>query len=159
LYEFTKDQKVNIYNKYGEKGLPSLVMWYKIDGDKLTVPKHSRQSGEKWVEIGTEYLVIKTLNDTTLILERLEGLGKKVEFKRTTKAKGEADLLLLRSLKSGKVHGTIRFEGHPLESGVIKFIPKDKKIEVTDGLIENGQYSVVVPVGLMEVLIHDRKLK
>jgi len=61
--------------------------------------------------------------------------------------------LLGCSSKEGTVSGTIKVNGELVESGGIKFMPADGQASITGGMIENGRYSVRVPVGKMKVAI------
>jgi uncharacterized protein (TIGR03066 family) len=67
--EFTKDGKVKVSMKVGEKGV-SLEGTYKVEGDKLTVTMMDKTDSD----------TIKTLNDTTLVME--DSKGKTAELKR-----------------------------------------------------------------------------
>jgi len=57
------------------------------------------------------------------------------------------------------VSGTVNVDGKPLEKGSISFFPADGKTKTTGGDIEEGQYTVTVPVGVMKVEIHKPKIK
>jgi hypothetical protein len=51
------------------------------------------------------------------------------------------------------VKGAVTFDGKPIEKGAINFYPADGKSSTAGGEIKDGQYSVMVPVGLMKVYI------
>jgi hypothetical protein len=56
--------------------------------------------------------------------------------------------------KTATVKGTVTFDGKPIESGSINFVPVDGTKAGTAGTtIKNGQYSLSVPIGLMRVQI------
>lgn len=61
--------------------------------------------------------------------------------------------------KSGEVSGTVQFDGTPVETGSISFVPADGKSPTAGGLIENGKYTVSkVPVGVSKVSISGSKV-
>src|SRR4051794_996364 len=70
LVEFTKDEKLNITVKADDKEI-KIEGTYKIDGDKLSLTVKGPDGESK-----TQAATIKTLNETTLILEATEGKGK-----------------------------------------------------------------------------------
>jgi len=57
------------------------------------------------------------------------------------------------------VSGTVNVDGKPLEKGSISFFPVDGKTHTAGGDIEEGSYSVPVPVGVMKVEIRKPKIK
>jgi uncharacterized protein (TIGR03066 family) len=71
--EFTKDGKMKANMKIGDKTL-TMEGTYKVEGDKI---KTSMKMGDKEM---SDTDTIKTLNDTTLIME--DSKGKTTEMKR-----------------------------------------------------------------------------
>ena len=53
----------------------------------------------------------------------------------------------------GEVSGTVKVDGEPLKTGAILFVPADGKTQTAGGNIEDGRYSVKVPVTVMKVSI------
>ncbi len=51
------------------------------------------------------------------------------------------------------VSGTVTVDGTPIEAGSITFLPADGKAQTAGGKIENGKYSVQVPIGTAKVSI------
>jgi len=49
--------------------------------------------------------------------------------------------------KYGKVSGEVKFKGKPIEHGTIGFQPQERGARAAIGVIENGRYSMDVPVG------------
>jgi hypothetical protein len=58
----------------------------------------------------------------------------------------------------GQVSGTVKVDGEPLKTGAITFIPVDGKTQTAGGNIDNGRYSVKVPVSVMKVAINAPKI-
>jgi len=59
----------------------------------------------------------------------------------------------------GQVSGVVKVDGEPLKSGKIAFFPVDPKTGGTaGGDIENGRYSVRVPITRMKVSISQSKV-
>jgi hypothetical protein len=59
------------------------------------------------------------------------------------------------SSTEGQVSGVVTVDGEEVKSGAITFVPVDGKGTTTGGKIENGRYSVRVPVGRMKVSISE----
>jgi hypothetical protein len=57
------------------------------------------------------------------------------------------------SSNDADVSGTVTVDGTPVEVGSITFLPADGKSPTAGGKIENGKYSVRVPLGTMKVAI------
>lgn len=55
------------------------------------------------------------------------------------------------------VSGTVKVDGQPLAQGAILFTPVDGKTQTAGGTIDNGHYSVMVPVAAMRVSISQMK--
>jgi hypothetical protein len=53
----------------------------------------------------------------------------------------------------GTVSGTVSLDGEPLASGLIRFVPTDGQTATADTTIQNGQFSVKVPIGEKQVSI------
>lgn len=56
-----------------------------------------------------------------------------------------------------QVHGTVKFDGSPIEKGTILFATKDTPPVEYGGSIANGQYDAKVPPGTMKVTISSLK--
>jgi len=54
---------------------------------------------------------------------------------------------------SNRVEGTVTFDGNPIESGEIRFLPKNGEGGVGAGSIENGKYSIECAPGEKNVQI------
>ena len=61
---------------------------------------------------------------------------------------------------SGKVSGTVLFNGTPLPGGLVTFRPADpKRNTISVELDEQGNYEVVLPAGQIKVCIDNRELE
>ena len=56
-------------------------------------------------------------------------------------------------LPMADVHGEVKFDGQPIETGSIAFHPEDGLGPSTGGEIKNGQYAVRVPPGAKKIEI------
>jgi hypothetical protein len=59
---------------------------------------------------------------------------------------------------SGIVTGTVTFDGTPVKSGMIQFVPTDGKSPTAGGIITDGQFTVTVPVGTKTVVLSGVKV-
>jgi len=57
------------------------------------------------------------------------------------------------------VHGSVAFDGKPLEKGTITFLPSDGKGPTAGGEIKDGQYSFRVPPGPKRIEVRSPKTK
>lgn len=60
--------------------------------------------------------------------------------------------------RMSQVTGMVKLDGKPLEKGQITFYPADGQAQVTGGPLQEGRYSVRVPVGTMKVVISAPKV-
>ena len=60
-------------------------------------------------------------------------------------------------LPMADVHGEVKFDGQPIETGSIAFHPEDGLGPSTGGEIKNGQYAVRVPPGAKKIEIRGSK--
>jgi len=60
---------------------------------------------------------------------------------------------------TGTVSGQVTFKGQPIPKGTITFVPKEKKIRPAAGVIQNGKYSVEVPVGDVAIAVNVPSMK
>lgn len=60
-------------------------------------------------------------------------------------------------LPMADVHGEVKFDGQPIETGSIAFHPDDGIGPSTGGEIKNGQYAVRVPPGMKTIEIRGSK--
>jgi hypothetical protein len=60
-------------------------------------------------------------------------------------------------LPMADVHGEVKFDGQPIETGSIAFHPEDGLGPSTGGEIKNGQYSARVPPGTKKIEIRGSK--
>jgi hypothetical protein len=58
----------------------------------------------------------------------------------------------------GVVTGTVTFDGQPLKSGTIRFIPADGRTPTSDAIITDGKYRADVPLGEKRVSISAPKI-
>jgi hypothetical protein len=58
----------------------------------------------------------------------------------------------------GTVSGTVSFDGTPLKTGAIQFVPVDGNTATAGAVITNGTYSAQVPVGQKTVIINGAKV-
>ncbi|MEI7683402.1 MAG: hypothetical protein WCL32_00135 [Planctomycetota bacterium] len=57
-----------------------------------------------------------------------------------------------------RVSGIVTYEGKPLETGAITFFPVDGKSPTAGAMIAQGEYSAVVALGEMKVVISAPKI-
>jgi hypothetical protein len=57
-----------------------------------------------------------------------------------------------------RVSGIVTYEGKPVESGAITFFPVDGKSPTAGAMITQGEYSAVVALGEMKVVISAPKI-
>jgi hypothetical protein len=60
--------------------------------------------------------------------------------------------------KESRVSGTVTLDGQPIDAGAITFLPSDGQSPTAGGVIQDGRYSVKVPVGTMKVSISAPKV-
>jgi hypothetical protein len=58
----------------------------------------------------------------------------------------------------GTVHGTVTFDGAPLASGLVRFVPADGRSATSDATIANGEFTATVPIGEKRVSISAPKV-
>jgi len=56
-------------------------------------------------------------------------------------------------IKTVEIAGTVRFDGEPVKSGMVNFLPTDGKNPSTGGTILDGEYTAQVPSGPMQITI------
>ena len=60
--------------------------------------------------------------------------------------------------RMAEVTGMVTVDDNPLENGAIRFVPIDGKTQTTGGIIKDGHYTVLVPLGEMSVAISAPKI-
>ena len=59
---------------------------------------------------------------------------------------------------TGTVTGEVTFDGQPLKTGLIRFVPADGKTPTADAPITDGKFTAVVPLGEKKVEISAPKV-
>jgi hypothetical protein len=54
---------------------------------------------------------------------------------------------------TGTVSGHVTYKGQPIKKGTITFFPKAPKVRPAGGVIQDGKYSLEVPVGEVEIAV------
>lgn len=55
---------------------------------------------------------------------------------------------------TGTVSGQVTYKGQPINQGTISFVAKDPKVRPAGGVIQNGKYSLEVPVGEVAIAVN-----
>ena len=58
----------------------------------------------------------------------------------------------------GTVAGTVTFDGNPIKSGVIRFVPIDGESPTAEAIITDGKFSETVPIGEKRISISAPKV-
>ena len=63
-----------------------------------------------------------------------------------------------KSVKEATIHGMVKLDGDPVETGTIQFLPVDGKTPSAGVAIKNGYYEAAVPVGKHRIEIRYPKV-